>query len=62
MEEREFYLMMCKKERYGIRELDRQISAGFYERSRLGSVKLSTVLTEFKTSTTHYFRDSHNTQ
>jgi predicted nuclease of restriction endonuclease-like (RecB) superfamily len=59
MEEREFYLVMCKKERYGFRELDRQISAGFYERSRLGSVKLPTVLAEFKTPTTHSFRDCY---
>jgi predicted nuclease of restriction endonuclease-like (RecB) superfamily len=59
MEEREFYLIMCKKERYGFRELDRQISAGLYERSRLSSVKLSTVLTEFNTPTTNSFRDSY---
>ena len=59
VEEREFYLVMCKKERYGIRELDRQISAGFYERSRLGSVKLSAVLTEFKAPTINSFKDSY---
>ena len=59
VEEREFYLMMCKKERYGLRELDRQISSGFYERSRLGGVKLPTVLAEFKTPTTDSFRDSY---
>jgi predicted nuclease of restriction endonuclease-like (RecB) superfamily len=59
MEEREFYLMMCKKERYGTRELDRQISSGFYERSKLGSVKLPTVLAEFKTPIIDSFRDSY---
>jgi predicted nuclease of restriction endonuclease-like (RecB) superfamily len=59
MEEREFYLMMCKKESYGTRELDRQISSGLYERSRLGNIKLSAVLTEFKTSTINSFKDSY---
>ena len=59
MEEREFYLMMCKKEHYGIRELDRQISSGLYERSMLGNAKLPTVLAESKAPTTHSFRDSY---
>jgi predicted nuclease of restriction endonuclease-like (RecB) superfamily len=59
VEEREFYLMMCKKEHYGIRELDRQISSGLYERSMLRNAKLPTVLAEFKTPATHSFRDSY---
>jgi predicted nuclease of restriction endonuclease-like (RecB) superfamily len=59
MEEREFYLIMCKKERYGLRELDRQISSGLYERSRLGNIKLPTVLAEFKTPIIDSFRDSY---
>ncbi|MBO9563569.1 MAG: DUF1016 family protein [Niastella sp.] len=46
MKEREFYLIMCKKEQYAFRELDRQISAGLFERSVIGKAKLSTVLRE----------------
>jgi predicted nuclease of restriction endonuclease-like (RecB) superfamily len=59
MGEREFYLMMCKKEHYGIRELDRQISSGLYERSLLGNAILPTVLAEFKTSIINSFKDSY---
>ena len=32
-EEREFYLRLCKKEKYGKRELERQINASYYERT-----------------------------
>jgi predicted nuclease of restriction endonuclease-like (RecB) superfamily len=32
-EEREFYLRLCKKERYSKRELERQINASYYERT-----------------------------
>jgi predicted nuclease of restriction endonuclease-like (RecB) superfamily len=51
--------MMCKKEHYGIRELDRQISSGLYERSLLGNAILPTVLAEFKTSIINSFKDSY---
>jgi predicted nuclease of restriction endonuclease-like (RecB) superfamily len=36
IEERLFYLKLSKKEGYSVRELDRQISAGFFERTMLG--------------------------
>lgn len=45
-EEQEFYLRLSKKEKYGKRELERQINASYYERTVLGSaqsLKLSTV-------------------
>lgn len=45
-EEREFYLRMSIKEKYSKRELDRQISAGLFERTMLGNSKLSAVLQE----------------
>lgn len=32
-EEREFYLRLCKKEKYNKRELERQINASYYERT-----------------------------
>jgi len=46
IEEREFYLLLAKKEHYSYRELDRQITAGLYERMMLGNTKLSSVLRE----------------
>jgi predicted nuclease of restriction endonuclease-like (RecB) superfamily len=45
-EEREFYLKLAKQENYSFRELDRQISASYFERTMIGNIKLSTVLRE----------------
>ena len=42
-EERTFYLTIAAQENYTVRELDRQISASFYERS-VAPAKLSTAL------------------
>ena len=39
--EREFYIRLCIRERYSKRELDRQISAGLFERVMLGKHQLS---------------------
>ena len=41
VEEREFYLQLAKEESYSFRELDRQISASFFERTMIGNSKLS---------------------
>jgi predicted nuclease of restriction endonuclease-like (RecB) superfamily len=41
-EERAFYLTLAAKEKYTFRELDRQISASFFERTFTASAKLST--------------------
>lgn len=43
-EEREFYLNLSRKENYSFRELDRQISAGTFERVLVGNQKLSAML------------------
>ncbi|MDF2191398.1 PDDEXK nuclease domain-containing protein [Paraflavitalea sp. CAU 1676] len=59
MEEREFYLLRCKNERYGVRELDRQISSGLFERSLIGNAKLSTVLREISQPANGSFKDSY---
>ncbi len=37
IEEREFYLLLARKENYSFRELDRQISASLFERMALGT-------------------------
>lgn len=58
-EEREFYLRLSKQENYSFRELDHQISASFYERSMLGSAKLSTVLRELHPASDQVFKDSY---
>lgn len=59
IEEREFYLILCKKERYAFRELDRQISTGLYELAIMGNTILPTVLVEFKSPVINSFKDSY---
>jgi predicted nuclease of restriction endonuclease-like (RecB) superfamily len=41
-EERDFYLNLSIREKYSVRELDRQIDSGFFERVMLGNAKLPT--------------------
>ena len=55
----EFYLRICKNEVYSKRELDRQISAGLYERTKLGHVKLSPVVREKRPDIINNFKDSY---
>jgi len=57
IEEKEFYLKLIKQENYSKRELDRQISAGLFERTMIGNSKLSTVLRE--SNQTNTFKDSY---
>ncbi len=59
VEEREFYLTLCKQEHYSFRELDRQISAGLFERTVIGNKKLSTALRVSHPDVAHTFRDSY---
>ena len=58
-EEREFYLKFAKKENYSFRELDRQITASFFERTMLGTSKLPTALRVTNQDITNTFKDSY---
>jgi predicted nuclease of restriction endonuclease-like (RecB) superfamily len=58
-EEREFYLKLSIQENYSFRELDRQISACFFERAMLGNIKLSTVLRELQPNINRTFKDNY---
>lgn len=58
-EEREFYLKLVKQENYSFRELERQISASLFERTMIGSTKLSTMLRETNQNLTNSFKDSY---
>jgi len=58
-EEREFYLTFSKKENYSFRQLERQISAGFFERTMIGSTKLSAVLRELQPDVNQVFKDNY---
>jgi predicted nuclease of restriction endonuclease-like (RecB) superfamily len=59
IEEKEFYLKIVKQENYSKRELDRQISAGLFERTMIGNSKLSAVLRESSQNLTNTFKDSY---
>jgi predicted nuclease of restriction endonuclease-like (RecB) superfamily len=58
-EEREFYLQLCAKQRYSIRELERLIETGSYERTVLGNQQLSDVIKQLPQTTSGIFKDSY---
>ena len=58
-EEREFYLRLCIKENYSVKELERQINSGVYERVMIGNSKLSLMLKDIHPDITSNFKDSY---
>lgn len=58
-EEREFYLRLTINEKYSKRELDRQISAGLFERVMISNKQLSPALKESHPSILNNFKDSY---
>ena len=58
-EEREFYLRICQRERWGKRELQRQLSGGLFERTILSPAKLSPVVAELYPDAASVFKDSY---
>lgn len=59
LEERTFYLNLCKQERYSKRELERQISASIFERTILGNTNNLLKLNDNKSNVINTFRDSY---
>lgn len=64
IEEKEFYIKLAIKENYSVRELERQIDSGYYERAILATTSqdnkiLSTVLREIHPQTSNYFKDTY---
>jgi predicted nuclease of restriction endonuclease-like (RecB) superfamily len=59
IEEMEFYLKLVKQENYSKRELDRQISASFFERIMIGNTKLSPAVRESNKDISNTFKDSY---
>ena len=57
-EEREFYLRMCIREKWGKRELQRQLDGALFERVVLSPVKLSTPLAELHPDAAAIFKDT----
>ncbi|MFL9485374.1 YhcG family protein [Chitinophagaceae bacterium LWZ2-11] len=58
-EEIEFYIRLVIKEKYSVKELDRQISAGFFERVMIGNSKLSASLRETHPDIINTFKDNY---
>ena len=59
IEEMEFYLKLVRQENYNKRELDRQISASFFERTMISNAKLSPAARESNTDLSNTFKDSY---
>jgi predicted nuclease of restriction endonuclease-like (RecB) superfamily len=59
VEEQEFYLKLCVKERYSKREFERQINSGVFERTMLGDIKLSPMVRVLYPEITNTFKDSY---
>ena len=58
-EEREFYLRVCRRERWGKRELERQLAGALFERTVLSPAKLSPVVTELHPDADRVFKDTY---
>jgi len=58
-EEREFYVKLSKQENYSFRMLDRQISAGVFERTMIGNNNISSLFKESNQSIKNTFKDSY---
>ena len=59
IEEMEFYLKIVKQENYSKRELDRQISASFFERTMIGNLKRSPTVRESNNDLSNTFKDGY---
>jgi len=58
-EEREFYLKLCIQESYSVRELDRQINSGLFERTMIGNSNLPSAVKDIHPEITNAFKDSY---
>jgi len=59
IQEKEFYLRLCKKENYSYRELERQINSSYFERVVCGNKELSAVLRELPTKVENVFKETY---
>jgi predicted nuclease of restriction endonuclease-like (RecB) superfamily len=57
--EKEFYINLCVKERYGKRELERQINSGLFERVVIGKQSLPPGKNQLHQDITNGFKDNY---
>ena len=58
-EEREFYLRLCAKQKYSVRELERLIQTSTFERTLLSDEKQSNIVKQFPQPAKGIFKDSY---
>src|ERR1035438_711020 len=58
-EEREFYLRLCLRERWGKRELERQLAGALFERTVLSPPKVSPLVTQIHPGAETIFKDTY---
>ncbi len=59
MEEKQFYILQTVKERYSVRELERQIDSGLFERTMLATAQLPEMVRQLPQNVADVFRDSY---
>ncbi len=58
-EERSFYLKLCTENRYSVRELEKLIKTGTFERTMLADKNISSVIKELPQNTENIFKDTY---
>ncbi len=58
-EEREFYLLLCQQQNYSVRELERLIDSGTFERTMLADQNVSEAIKQLPQSTQGVFKDRY---
>lgn len=58
-EEREFYLRLCQREKWGKRELERQLNGALFERVVLSPAKVSPLVTQLHPDAVSVFKDAY---
>jgi len=59
LQEQEFYIQMSIKEKWSVRELERQINSSYYERVMLADAKLATLSRELPQDVSNTFKDTY---
>ena len=62
LEEREFYLRMAVQQRWGKRELERQVRLGAFERAVMSPTKVSPALTQMHADAGSVFKDTYSVE
>ena len=59
LQEQEFYIHMSIKEKWSVRELERQINSSYYERMMLADTKLAPLVRELPQDVSNTFKDTY---